>query len=178
MPSDLTIFGAKYLVFLEALLAVALLVPVLLPRPRVEWIRWAVLMGITLVLAYAFAKVGGALYSDPRPFVTDHVRPLIPHAADNGFPSDHALLATVLVAAVAFVRPLWSLPVAAVAVLVDWARVGAGIHHVADVLGSTVFVAVAAVVALLLAPAIVRLITPHLPAAMVPPSALPRKGRL
>ena len=176
MPSDLTIFAAKYLVFLEAVLAAAIVVPLLLPRPRVEWIRWIVLVGITLVLAYAFARVGAALYSDPRPFVTDHVRPLIPHAPDNGFPSDHALLAATLVAAVAFVRPLWALPVAVLAVLVDWARVGAGIHHVADVMGSTLFVALAAAVALVLAPAIVRRIGPHLPAWMASPGVAPRQG--
>jgi len=49
------------------------------------------------------------------------------------------------------------------AVLVDWARVGAGLHHVADVAGSSIFVAVAAVVALLVAPVFMRLVTPRLP---------------
>jgi membrane-associated phospholipid phosphatase len=176
MLSDLTIFAAKYLVFLEAMLAAAIVVAVLLPRPRVEWVRWVVLVGITLLLAYAFARIGGRLYSDPRPFVTDHVRPLIPHTPDNGFPSDHALLAAALVAAVAFVRPLLALPVAVLAILVDWARVGAGIHHVADVAGSTLLVAVAAAIALAVAPALVRLLTPYLPDRMVRPPPVAGRG--
>jgi len=169
VPSDLTIFAAKYLVFLEALLAVSILAAVLLPLPRIEWVRWAVLTSVTLVLAYVFAKIGGAIYNDPRPFVTEHIRPLIAHAPDNGFPSDHALLAAALVAAVALARPLLALPVAIIAILVDWARVGAGLHHVADVAGSALFVALGAAIALVIAPAIVRLMTPYLPEWIVPP---------
>src|SRR5262249_34449722 len=64
VPSDLTIFAAKFLVFFEALLAIAIVARVLLPRPRTEWVRWSVLTGIALVLAYAFAQIGGAIYSD------------------------------------------------------------------------------------------------------------------
>lgn len=163
MPADLTIFAAKYLVFLEALLAAGILAAVLLPRPRTEWVRWVLLTGITLVLAYAFAKIGSAVYSDPRPFVVDHVRPLISHAADNGFPSDHALLAAALVAMVAFVRPTLALPIALLGILVDWARVGAGLHHVTDVAGSTLFVALGAAIALMVAPAVIRVLLPYLP---------------
>lgn len=177
MPSDLTIFVAKYLVFLEALLAATILVPVLLRRPRTEWVRWTVLAAIMLVLAYVFAQIGGAIYNDPRPFVTEHIRPLIAHAPDNGFPSDHALLAAALVAAVAFARPLLSLPVAVLAILVDWARVGAGLHHVADVVGSALFVALGAAIALAIAPVIVRLITPYLPEWIVHPAPVPGRGR-
>ena len=176
MPSDLTIFAATYLVFIEALLAAAFLVPVLLPRPRTEWVRWAVLTGVMLVLAYVFAKIGGAVYSDPRPFVTDHIRPLIAHAPDNGFPSDHALLAAALAAAVAFARPLLALPVAVVAILVDWARVGAGLHHVADVAGSALFVALGAAVALAIAPTIIRSLRPYLPDWLVRPPPAPGQG--
>jgi membrane-associated phospholipid phosphatase len=176
VPSDLTIFVAGYLVFIEALLAAAILVPILFSRPRTEWVRWAALTAIMVVLAYVFAKIGGIVYSDPRPFVTDHVRPLIAHAPDNGFPSDHALLAAALVAAVAFVRPLLALPVAAVAILVDWARVGAGLHHVADVAGSTLFVALGAAIALVVGHAIVGVIMPYLPGWLVRPPPVPGRG--
>lgn len=176
MPSDLTIFAAQYLVFLEALLAVAILVPVLLRRPRTEWLRWAVLTIIMLVLASVFAKIGGAVYDDPRPFVTGHFRPLIAHAPDNGFPSDHAMLAAALVAAVAFARPLAALPVAVLATLVDWARVGAGLHHVTDVAGSTLFAVLGAAIAFAVAPLIVRVLTPYLPERIVRPPAIPEQG--
>lgn len=163
MPADLTIFAAKYLVFIEALLAAVILVAILYPRRRIEWVRWAVAVAIMLVLAYIFAKIGASIYNDPRPFVSDHIHPLISHAPDNGFPSDHGLLAAALVAGVAFVRRLPALIVAVLAVLVDWGRVGSGLHHVVDVIGSTLFVALAAAIALLVAPIIVRAIAPHLP---------------
>jgi membrane-associated phospholipid phosphatase len=116
-----------------------------------------------VLLAYGLAKVGSAVYDDPRPFTTDHVKPLIAHAGGNGFPSDHALLAAAIVAAVLFLSPPWAVLFAALAILVDWARVGAGVHHVADVVGSSVFVAVAALIAVWLSPAIARAILPLLP---------------
>ncbi len=163
MPSDLTIFAAKYLVFIAALLAVAILAMRLWRRPRLGLVQWALFACLLLLLSYSFALVGGALYNDPRPFTTSHVSPLIPHAADNGFPSDHALLAAALVALVASVDLWWAPALVLLAVLVDWARVGAGIHHVVDVAGSSLLVALAAIIALLVAPRIARLLTPHLP---------------
>src|SRR5579884_1155506 len=168
VPADLTIFAAKYLVFIEAALGVLLLAWVLLPRPRVEILWWVVAAGIMVVLALVLAKIGGAMFNDPRPFTQDHVRPLISHAPDNGFPSDHALLAAAIAAAVLLVAPWWVIPFAVLGFLVDWARVGAGIHHVADVLGSTVFVAIGVLVAWWLAPMITDRLLPHFPASWMP----------
>jgi membrane-associated phospholipid phosphatase len=163
MPADLTIFAAKYLVFIEAILGLVICVWLLYRRPRIDAVRWVIACVVMIVLAFLFAKIGSAVYNDPRPFVTDHVKPLISHARDNGFPSDHALLAAAIVAAVFFLSPVWSLPCLVLAVLVDWARVGAGIHHVADVVGSSVFVIVAAVIAVGVTPLIVRALAPHVP---------------
>lgn len=163
MPADLTIFVAKYLVFIEALIALIVCVALLYRRPRPDALRWVISCAITVVLAFLFAKIGSAVYNDPRPFATDHVKPLISHARDNGFPSDHALLAAAIVAAVFFLSPLWSIPFVVLAILVDWARVGAGIHHVADVLGSSVFVIIAALIAVLVTPFIVQALVPLLP---------------
>ena len=163
MPADLTIFAAQDLVFIAAALAA---VVIALRLWRGSWrLRywWTAAAGATLVLSYLFAQIGAALYNDPRPFTTSHVAPLIAHAADNGFPSDHALLAAALVALVAFVDTVWALPFVLLAVLIDWARVGAGIHHVVDVAGSSLIVAIAAAIALLLAPLALRLATPYLP---------------
>jgi len=98
------------------------------------------------ILAEAMAIIAGHLYYDPRPFVTHHLIPIIPHAADNGFPSDHALLTSFL----AFTMFLYSKRVAIVlfvnALLVSWARVAAHIHNPRDIVGSFVFAAVAVVV--------------------------------
>ena len=168
MPSDLTIFAAKYLVFLDAVIALVVCLWLLYGRQRIDAFRWVVACVIMIVLAYIFAKIGNGVYSDPRPFVTDHVPPLISHARDNGFPSDHALLAAAIVAAVLFLSPAWSVLFAAIAVLVDWARVGAGLHHVADVLGSSVFVAIAALIAIVVTPFIVQALVPLLPESWAP----------
>ncbi len=42
-------------------------------------------------------KLGGLLYAHQRPFVVHHVLPLVAHAADNGFPSDHSAAAGLAV---------------------------------------------------------------------------------
>ncbi len=164
MPADLTIFAAKYLVFLDALIALAAVIWLLRQRPRSQAVRWFIATVIMLVLSYVFAKIGAALYSDPRPFTVDHVKPLISHAADNGFPSDHALLAAAIVGAVLLLSPTWSIPFVILGILVDWARVGSGIHHVLDVIGSSVFVAIALLIGIALAGPIYRAIAPQLPA--------------
>jgi undecaprenyl-diphosphatase len=147
LPSDLTIFAANYLVFIDLGLALVTIAVILLRRPRIETLKWALGAAIVLALSYVFAQIGAAVYSDPRPFSIDHVRPLIAHAADNGFPSDHALLAAAIVALVLLADYRFVLPFVILGVIVDWARVGAGIHHVVDVVGSTLFVALATLIA-------------------------------
>lgn len=160
MPADLTIFAAKYLVFIDALLAALVILYLLWRRPSLV-LRFVVLACLIVVFSFVFAKVGAAIYSDPRPFTEDHVKPLISHAADNGFPSDHALLAAAIVAAVAILDIWLAIPFAIIAFLVDWARVGAGIHHVGDVIGSSVFVALATLIALVVAPPILEWLAPR-----------------
>lgn len=167
VPSDLTIFAAKYLVFIEAALALIILAWILWQRPRLTILRWVIAAGIMLVLSFVFSRIGAAAYTDPRPFTVDHVKPLISHAADNGFPSDHALLAAAIVAAVGMAGLWYAIPFIVLAVLVDWARVGTGVHHVSDVIGSSVFVAIATLIALAAAPALTRLVAPRLPAGLL-----------
>lgn len=155
MPDSLTIFAASKLVYIDAVLAVIAVLYLLARRPADLWVRWAVAIVITAVVSGVLALIASHVISDPRPFTTDHVKPLISHSADNGFPSDHALLAAVIVAALLLIDPLWAIPFVILGVLVDWARVGAGIHHVQDVLGSSVIVAIGLLVALAIAPRIV-----------------------
>jgi undecaprenyl-diphosphatase len=163
MPADLTIFAAKYLVFIDAVVAIGALALLLRHQPLSRLLWWGIAASSLLVLSYIFAHIGAAVYTDPRPFTTDHVRPLIPHAADNGFPSDHALLAAAIVAVIAIVNLWVAIPFAILAGLIDWARVGSGLHHVVDVIGSSLFVVAATLIALLIAPRIVRWLTPYVP---------------
>ena len=176
MPADLTIFAAKYLVFIAVVVAAIVLAFRLWQFPRLSVLQWVIAAVVLLVLSYTLAVAGGEAYNDPRPFTTSHVAPLISHAPDNGFPSDHALLAAALVALVGMVDIVWAIPLAVLAVLVDWARVGAGLHHVADVAGSSIFVAVAALVALLVAPVFMRLVTPRLPEHWKGQRLMPDRG--
>ncbi len=104
----------------------------------------------------ALMLIGGKVFYDTRPFVRDHITPIIPHAADNGFPSDHALLTFFL----AFVLWAWSKRLAIVlfvnALLVSWARVAAHIHSPLDIAGGLVFGLVGAVVGYYLVLAVVN----------------------
>ena len=163
MPRDITIFGAQYLIYIDALLAAAVVLLALYRRPRTAALRWLVIIGMTVVIAFICAQIGAAVYNDPRPFTQDHVKPLISHGADNGFPSDHGLLAALIVAAVLLLDLRFVAVFVLLGVLVDWARVGAGIHHVIDVVGSAAFVVLGLAIGYALGPVIVRMLLPHVP---------------
>ncbi|HZU78090.1 MAG TPA: phosphatase PAP2 family protein [Dehalococcoidia bacterium] len=165
MPKELTIFAASDLIYITVALAAVALAALLWRRPRRSALRWAVAAVIVLVLSLVFSRIGGAIYNDPRPFTTSHVPPLIAHAPDNGFPSDHALLAAAIVALMLLADPFSAVPFAVLAVLIDWARVGAGLHHVGDVAGSSLMVAAALLIAVAVAPWLAAAITPRVPAA-------------
>ncbi|MDE1941477.1 MAG: phosphatase PAP2 family protein [Patescibacteria group bacterium] len=109
-----------------------------LMQPREDWKHLAVFAVSAALLAYAVGVIAGLLYYDPRPFVVGHFTPLIPHAPDNGFPSDHALL----VSAIAMIGTIWNkklgLRLWVLAMLVAIARVYVGVHHTIDVAGSFV----------------------------------------
>ncbi len=107
-------------------------------QPRAAWRRMATFAVPTALLVYVVGVAGGLLYYDPRPFVVGHFKPLVPHAPDNGFPSDHALL----VSAIAMIGTLWNKKLGVVlwilAVFVSVARVYVGVHHTIDVVGSMI----------------------------------------
>ncbi len=112
-------------------------------QPREDWKRMAVFAVSAALLVYLIGVVGGLLYYDPRPFVVGHFTPLVPHASDNGFPSDHALL----VSAVAMIGTMWNRRLGfwlwVLAAFVAIARVYVGVHHTMDVAGSFVISVVA-----------------------------------
>jgi undecaprenyl-diphosphatase len=139
----LIIFGAKYLFLLSPLLA--LLALIRLPHEKRKAL--ALLGAVALPLAYLVALVARHFYFDPRPFVVGNFAPLIPHVPDNGFPSDHTLLAAALAAVVSsFDRRLGN-AMWAVAIFVGLARVAAGVHHLTDILGSLAIALAAAIAA-------------------------------
>lgn len=130
----LIIFGAKYLVFL--IVAIAGVFAYRLPvEKRKELFIFAL---FSLPLAYMTAKIASALYFNPRPFVVQNFTPLIAHAADNGFPSDHTLLAAAVASVVYFFHRRLGAGLLILAVLVGLSRVAAGVHHLLDIFGSVI----------------------------------------
>jgi len=95
------------------------------------------------LLSLILAKIGGHFYNDVRPQFRDGSTPLFGHSNDNGFPSDHTLLASFLgFLALGYSRKLGA-AVLVCAVLIGWARVAAHVHHLNDIVGSFVITAIA-----------------------------------
>jgi undecaprenyl-diphosphatase len=94
------------------------------------------------VLALVLSVIAAHFYYDTRPFVTHHLTPIIPHAADNGFPSDHALFTSFLAFTMAFYSRRTAIILFVNALIVSWARVAAHIHNPIDIAGSFVIAAI------------------------------------
>jgi undecaprenyl-diphosphatase len=136
----LIVFCASYLIWF---IVVAALVYLLFSK---EWKRLGVFAALSLALAYAVGKVAGHLWYDPRPFVTDGTTPLIPHAANNGFPSDHMLMGATIASIIFIYNRTLGIILWVLALLVGLSRVAAGVHHYADLAGA-ILIAVVVVVA-------------------------------
>lgn len=138
----LIVLAAKYLYLVVAVIGLV----VWLTRPRVG----KVVLGLTTAVAggvgVLLIVVASNLYVDRRPFVVYHVKPLIPHAADNGFPSDHTTLAMVIALSVLTVSWRWGGVAVLAALGVGVARVAAEVHSPLDIAGA-VLIAVIAVAA-------------------------------
>ena len=115
---------------------------------RRAWLttRTVVRLAALGVLAYVASKILTGVIIDPRPYLAAHARPLIPVARDNGFPSDHTLLAATLTATLWWIdrRALAAFAVGTLLVMIG--RLGIGAHHTIDVLGAVGIVAVATLV--------------------------------
>jgi undecaprenyl-diphosphatase len=125
------------------LVVLALAVAFLVLRYRRRLLELAGAAVIIGGLAFALAQVGARLIRDPRPFLVAGGPPLIPSAQDNGFPSDHTLLAATAAAVVTVAHPRAGALVWAAAAIVGRARGYARVHHLLDVAGSLVIVGLA-----------------------------------
>lgn len=137
-------WAAQYLLFVMA----AVVAGSLLTAPRRVWASSVAAGVLGLALVGLFIVVGAAVYSDPRPFVLNPaLHPLFPHAADNGFPSDHSAAAGLLTVLAWRLRAAAGAVVGAGAVLVAAARVAAQVHHVQDVVAGLLLGVLAGVAA-------------------------------
>ncbi|MBX4198719.1 undecaprenyl-diphosphatase [Candidatus Parcubacteria bacterium] len=144
--NTIAIFCAKYLFIASALIV------------GIYWLRadrkikksLAIFGIITLPLAYMVAKIASHFYYDPRPFVVSGIAPLIQHAADNGFPSDHTLLVAALAAVMTYFDRKWAIWLWIITLAVASARVYVGVHHTLDVSASILISLLSAAVVYLL----------------------------
>lgn len=131
--------GAKYSYLLVLMFcAIAFL---LLPNKTKRQVF--VLSLFAVPIAFIFSKIADKLFENPRPFVVEKIQPLIPHAANNGFPSDHTLIAAVAAAIIFTYNKKWGMILFILAFASGYFRVLAKVHHLTDILGSIVIAAAA-----------------------------------
>ncbi len=131
MDKIVTIVAKYFIVF--SVIGVGILLIRLKGRIRFQFLA---LLAVGGVLSLIFSKIGSHLYTNPRPFVQGHFTPLISHGADNGFPSDHTLLASFLGwASLPYSRKM-GVALLVLAALIGGARMAAGVHHLIDIIGS------------------------------------------
>ncbi|HET8987287.1 MAG TPA: phosphatase PAP2 family protein [Humibacillus sp.] len=95
----------------------------------------AVAGAVTLGLVGILVLASAAAWFDPRPFAVDGHPPLVPHVADNGFPSDHTTMAAAIAGVVLAYRRRIGIALLLAAGLVGASRVTVHVHHVPDVVG-------------------------------------------
>lgn len=132
---SIVVFCAKYLY----LLVIAGLAVAWLRTNRKFKIQFVLATILACAIAFILSRIASHLYYDPRPFVAEHVKPLVPHAPDNGFPSDHALLTMTLTAITYFYSKKAAAGMLAVTVAVGVARILAKIHSPLDIGAGWVF---------------------------------------
>jgi undecaprenyl-diphosphatase len=131
---SLTIFCAKYLFIVIPLLWLAVLIQA--GNKRRKQIILATFLAV--VMAVILDKLFSKLYYDPRPFVTQNINPLIAHAPDNGFPSEHTLFSVTLSTVILFFRRKIGLIGLGISLIVGIARVAAHVHSPIDIAGGAV----------------------------------------
>lgn len=128
----IAIFSAQYLIFIIIAIGIAFF----LHRPNQEKKELLVFAFITLPIIFIISRICAALYFNPRPFVNNQFLALIPHEANNGFPSDHTLLSSAVAAIIwHFNKKIGSL-LMVLALIVGLARVYVGVHHYVDIFTS------------------------------------------
>jgi len=132
----------------EALFAATLVIIFLAARgPRwADWRRAAVAAIASAGVGLLAAKVISELVDRARPFVAEphQVHLFTAHAADPGFPSDHATAAFAIAVAILLRKRSWGWVALGFATLLAVGRVGLGVHYPSDVLAGAALGAAAA----------------------------------
>lgn len=136
---EIVIIIAKYFIIFPVLLAFYTWLK-LSKDKKIEFLIFGIAAGI---LALVLAKIGSHMFYNPRPFVVGHFTPYFSHGNDNGFPSDHTLLGSMLAFATLRYNRRNGFVALGVAVVIGLSRIVAGVHHSIDIAGAIVFSAIA-----------------------------------
>ena len=130
--NTIIVFGARYLFVIVPIAALW----TWWRLPKAERLHFAVQALVAGMIGLILAKIGGHFIESTRPYLARHLAPLIPASTDNGFPSDHTLLAATL-ALLTFTkrRPLGAI-LMLMSLCVGVARVLALVHSPVDVAGA------------------------------------------
>jgi undecaprenyl-diphosphatase len=122
----------------EALFVATLAIVFLAARGarNVAWRRAAVAAVLSAGLGLIAAKLISELVDRARPFVAEphQVHLFAAHAADPGFPSDHATAAFAIAVAILLRKRTWGWVAVGFATLLAIGRVGLGVHYPSDVI--------------------------------------------
>jgi undecaprenyl-diphosphatase len=111
-------------------------------RSHLDW-RVTARIIVSGVVAVAITQVLLHVIRDPRPYLAEQYVPLAHVSADNGFPSDHTLVAALLTGWAAWLSRR-SLPAFLTGlILIALGRLAIGAHHTLDIVGSVGIAALA-----------------------------------
>lgn len=146
--NELTVLVAKYLLYV---MCAGFAAAWLMWEPRRGKVELVVQALIGLIFCGIFIYLAGHLHDDPRPFVDNpSLKPLFPHAPDNGFPSDHSTAAGLIATLILVRHRLAGVVLWLCAGGIAAARVAAHVHHVQDVVAGLVLGGLAAVLGIVL----------------------------
>lgn len=142
------LFMAEYAIIVVCLVAAIYW----LTLAKKDKLRLVIFGLVASLVGLALVKLGAAIFYDPRPFVTHNLIPVYSHINDNGFPSDHTVLAAVVALTIYSASKRLGGILFGLALAIGLARVLGNIHSPIDILGSLVFALLAGAVAYYLTP--------------------------
>lgn len=131
----LIVFAAKYLYLVIIIVATVAILAYKKTFVKRSILKLAV---ISFPLAFITARILSFFIYTSRPFVVENVKPLIPHAANNSFPSGHTLWVMTISAVFLIYNRRLGILLTALSLTVGAARVVAGLHWPIDIMGSTI----------------------------------------